>query len=199
MKIAILGGSFNPPHFGHLLVAEQIIGFNGIEEVWLMPCFIHPLGKKLAPAKDRLKMVKMLENKNIKVSLFEIRRRKISYTIDTLETISKKYSQHHFYWIIGSEQIKEFKKWRNYQELVKKYNFIVFPRDIIKPKEIIDELKKFFGKKAYTNFLPFFNQKMIVSNISSSMIRERIKKGQEIKYFVPEKVEFYIKKKKLYQ
>jgi nicotinate-nucleotide adenylyltransferase len=193
MKIAILGGSFNPPHFGHLLVAEQLLGFMGVNNVWLMPCFKHPFGKKILPAKHRLAMAMFLANHQIKVSDFEIKLNKTSYTIDTLESLSTTFPKDEFFWVIGSEQLDDLDKWKNWHELIKKYRLIVFPREI-STKKIKNKLLE-----DNRNLIPFYSDDVVVSNVSSTLIRDKIKKSQSLKHLVPEKVEKYIKKNHLYQ
>src|SRR3989338_4780717 len=107
MKIAVLGGSFNPPHYGHLMVASEVLK-RGFDEVWLMPCFKHAEEKPEIPAKHRLAMariaVKTLKNKRIKASGLEIRfLRKKNYTADTAWFLKKRFPRHEFSWIFGAE------------------------------------------------------------------------------------------------
>nr|MBP9719374.1 adenylyltransferase/cytidyltransferase family protein [Candidatus Levybacteria bacterium] len=91
MKIAILGGSFDPPHVGHLLVAQQIKRLLNIDQVWLMPTYSHPFNKSLSTSAHRLAMVKLLEDDTIKASSFEIQKKGVSYTIDTLKALTKEH------------------------------------------------------------------------------------------------------------
>lgn len=193
MKIAVLGGSFNPPHFGHLLVAEQLLGFMGVENVWLMPCFKHPFGKHILSAKHRLTMTKFLENHQIKVSNFEVKLNKTSYTVETLKFLSAAFPEDEFFWVIGSEQLNELNKWKNWRQLIKKYRLIIFPREISSKKI---ENRLLINNK---NLIPFYSENTVVSNISSTFVRDKIKKGQSLKHLVPEKVEKYINKNKLYK
>lgn len=199
MNIAILGGSFNPPHIGHALVANQLLELFPLDAIWLMPAYKHPFEKQMAPARDRLAMTRLLESRRIKTSVFEIERKGTNYTIDTLDALSKKYPQHTFYWIIGSDQLYEFKKWKNWKKLISSHNFIIFPRP--KMEETIENLvKKTFGFKTIPSNLRIANSKLLVeAEISSTIIRSRIKAGKSIKYMVPDKIEEYIKKHKLYE
>src|SRR3989344_8244194 len=107
MKIAVLGGSFNPPHYGHLMVASEVLK-RGFDEVWLMPCFKHAEEKPEIPAKHRLAMtriaVKTLQNKRIKASGLEIRfLKKTNYTADTVKLLKKRFPNDEFAWVFGSE------------------------------------------------------------------------------------------------
>ena len=166
MQIGVLGGSFDPPHIGHLLSAQQLVDFGFCGQVWLMPCFAHVWEKKLSPVKHRLRMTRFLENKKIKVSTLEIEQKKALPTIETLRLLKRRYPQHHFCWVIGGKSLLELPKWRDYEELIKNYYFLIVPEE---------------------------------GGISSSIIRERVKKGLSIKGFVPEEVEAYIKKHGLYK
>ncbi len=166
MQIGVFGGSFDPPHLGHLLSALQLISFSYCGQVWFMPCFAHVWGKKLSPVKHRLAMTKLLGNKDIKVSALEIEQKRAMPTIETFKIFKKRYPQHQFFWVIGEKTLEELPKWKDYRKLIKNYNFLIVPE---------------------------------VEDISSSIIRERVKKGLSIKGLVPEKVEAYIKRNKLYR
>lgn len=198
MKIAILGGSFDPPHIGHSLVALQIKEILKLDKIWLMPCFIHPFGKKLSSASHRLSMTKYLEDKNIKVSNFEIENKKVSYTIDTLNALSKKYKNDIFYWILSSEDLEDFQKWKNWKKIVEKYNLIIFPR---RPQiNLKEKVKKCLNLKSIPdNIIIVSLNKLITASVSSTIIRERVRKDLPIAYMVPEKVEQFIAVNKLYK
>ncbi len=165
MTIAVLGASFDPSHNGHLTIAENVLKSQKADKVILMPVNIHPFAKKLSNASHRLAMAKLLAGNNIEVSDLEIKRGKISYTIDTLNELKKLYPEDHFSWIIGSDQLEKFSKWKSWQYIVNDFGIIVAPRD---------------------------------NPVSSSEIRKKIKERKTIKNLVPEKVEEYIMKNKLY-
>src|SRR3989344_6583435 len=115
MNIAILGGSFDPPHNGHRAIAGEIKKQLGLDHVLLMPCYQHPFRKSLSQALDRLAMTKLLENDDIKISDFEVKQQTISYSVDTLTTLSEMFPQDTFSWILGSDQLIDFPKWKNWQ------------------------------------------------------------------------------------
>lgn len=189
MNIAILGGSFNPPHFAHQLIASQVLELAKQDQVWLVPCFAHPFVKKLTPAPHRLKMTRFLASKNILVSDIEIKQQKINYTIDTLNLLKSQYPKHRFSLIIGSDIVLQLPKWKNYQKLLKENNFIIFPRtNLPSPSPKIPNAKYLILNTPY----------LVTTNISSFLIRRRIKNNLSIKYLVPARVEEYIKKHKLY-
>jgi nicotinate-nucleotide adenylyltransferase len=198
MKIAILGGSFDPPHIGHLLVAQQVKKLLNIDQVLLMPTYSHPFQKSLIPAKHRLAMTKLLEDLTIKASDFEIAQQGVSYTIDTLKKLTHTFPQHSFYWISGSDQIQEFPKWKNWQELITTYKIIIYARN--QDKLIIEQQLKVILE---TDIIPqtiyiLPTKDLPTINISSSNIRERIKQNQSIRGLVPRNVEVYIQEHKLY-
>lgn len=162
--VAVLGGTFDPPHFGHLWLAKTTLATGLVDEVWLMPNFSHPWREPIAKAQDRLAMCQFLENKKIRASKIEIKRKGKSYTIDTVRELKIRY-HYDFFWLMGSDRLIDLNKWKRTRELLKETEFIVFPRMI---------------------------------KISSSKIRERVKKGQSISDLVPKEVEEYIRKHKLY-
>lgn len=96
MKVAILGGSFDPPHLGHILIARQVKEILGLDQVLLIPNFKHAFGKIQSPAKHRLAMTKLLEDDFIKVSESELQRKGISFTIDTLNILESEYPNNKF-------------------------------------------------------------------------------------------------------
>lgn len=194
MKIGILGGSFNPPHFGHLLASQQLVDFGFVDQIWLMPCFAHVWEKKLAPIKDRLQMCRFLENEKIKVSTFEIEQGRAIPTIETLELLEKKYLQHQFFWLIGQKSLQELSKWQEYKKLLKNYKFLVIPQNNNKLKIENCLPASLVGKLEIINH-PLW----ITSNLSSSVIRQRVKKGLSLRGFVPDHIAEYIKKHGLYQ
>lgn len=199
MKIAILGGSFDPPHMGHLLVAQQVKKFLNIDQIWLMSTYSHPFNKKLSPAKHRLSMVKLLEDETIKASDFEIQKKGVSFTIDTLKNLTKTYPQHVFYWVAGSDQIMDLPKWKNWEELIRNYKIIIYARDA--EKHIIEnEIKYILNLEQIPNSLFILATKDLPTmNISSSTVREKIKRHESIRGLVPKKVEEYILEHDLYK
>ncbi|NMB84356.1 nicotinate (nicotinamide) nucleotide adenylyltransferase [Candidatus Roizmanbacteria bacterium] len=200
MKIAILGGSFDPPHLGHWSVALQVKEMLKMDEVWLMPCASHPFNKKMSPANDRLAMTGFLvdEELGIKVSDFEIKKDKISYTVDTLDKLTRLFPDYQINWVIGSDQIKEFARWYHWQDIIERYPLIVFPRER-NHLNLGESFKKYTGLKKIPPSVIFLDQpEVIISTISSTAIKKRLVNNQSIRFFVPEKVEKYIREKKLY-
>lgn len=132
MKIAIVGGSFDPIHAGHIQMANYSIQTLKVDEVWFMPTSSTPLkNRNLTMNQQRLAMIDLVTQKNprFKVCTLELEREGKSYTYDTLNELKKVYPDHEFYWIIGNDQLMQFEKWYKADELVKMAHFVCFERD----------------------------------------------------------------------
>lgn len=188
MNIAILGGRFDPPHFGHLWAARQVLERGpDISEVWFMPTYIHPWKTSVADSRDRLTMVKHFEDEKIKVSSLEVEKGGTSYTVETVDILKQNNPNDTFYWIVGSDAISDFSKWRASQKLALKIPFLVFPRGGYPVKLMPAGMKLINGSD------------LVQTNLSSTHIRERIKQNLSIRGFVDREVEEFIKRKNLYK
>ncbi len=190
MKIALLVGAFNPPHIGHIWIAQQVLDFTDVDEVWLVPNFGHKYyginpHKKTAPAADRLAMTRYLESPRIKVSTLEVDHETTGQTIELLPLLPK---DHEFSFIIGSDQLPRFTEWHGYQELLAAMRFLVFPR-LGHP---VDPLQSGMQIVDHTEFL-------VTTDISSTKIRERVFSNLPIGDFVDPRVEQYIYDHGLYR
>ncbi len=200
MKIGILGGSFDPPHIEHWLIAEQVKDILGLDEVWIMPCCHHPLNKHLfSSSQNRYNMVKLMDHNKIRASDFEVKKGDPSYTIETLEALYEKHPNDQFFWIIGSDTLKDFQKWRRWQELVQKYYLVIFPRETFLEHLTEKVLRSLNLKSIPDNITILHSPELILTNLSSTLIRKRVKEGKSIKYLVTKEVEEYIKNNKLYK
>lgn len=187
MKIAILGGRFDPPHIGHFLVAQQVLDYRSdIDKVLLVPAFQHQWKPIIANPKDRLEMLKSFVTPRIEVSDAEIRRGGVSYSIDTIKTV-KEQTGAEIFWIVGSDILAEFNKWERAEKLLKLATFLIFPRDPYALPKTIPQ-----------GFEVIRSKKLLTTNFSSTLVRERIARGESIRNIVPESVEVYIKEHKLY-
>lgn len=206
MNIAILGGSFDPPHKGHIAVANRLLKLYHFDQAWLMPCYQHPfikpstksvLGKNLLASDKRLEMTKYLENGNVKVSDCEIRKKKISYTINTLRYLTQKRPKDKFFWVIGTDQVDNFTKWREWREIINNFKLIVVPRTGFKKAE--KELKNIAKLVVVPKNIVLIDRKRFPPiYISSTLTRKRIKEKKPISNLVPKRVENYIIQNKLY-
>ncbi len=191
MKIGIFGGSFNPPHYGHLLLGEFARDQYSLNKILFIPSFIppHKQYQSLASSEHRLVMLQIAieGNRFFQVSEIEIKRGQVSYTIDTVKQIEQQYPSADLFLIIGIDNLIDFYSWREPQELLDMVQLIVFNRPGYKFEDIPPTLK---------DAVQFVNAPLL--GISSSEIRRRVQAGRSIKYTVPQLVEEYIKKHSLY-
>ena len=192
MRIGIFGGSFDPIHTGHAIVAQYIISSGAVDRLWFMVSPVNPLKadkvRQVADT-DRLRMVEMVSRpmEGVETSAFEFSMPKPSYTVDTLNALQEKFPNDEFCLIIGGDNWEVFGKWRNSKEILAKYHVFVYPRlgykvDI--PNELKDRVTLIDAP---------------VIELSSTQIRERLAKGQSVRYYVPDKVLDYIERKHLYR
>jgi len=184
MKIGLFFGSFNPIHHGHLMVASFIANHTELKQIWLVvsPQNPHKTQSSLLNEYDRLHLAQLaVENDTqIKVSDIEFKLPKPSYTIDTLTYLQEKYPQHQFYVIMGSDSFKNLPKWKNFETLVKNYQFIVYSRPGF---DITEE---------YGADVTFLEAPML--ELSATLIRNNCKEGITIRYLVPEDVRLEIER-----
>lgn len=189
MKIGVFGGSFDPIHTGHAILANYIAQSGLVDELWLMVTRRNPLkDKTFASEQDRFEMARIVSDscEKVKASDFEFHLSMPSYTYKTLEGLKEKFPENQFKIIIGSDSLLTFNKWRNYENIVREFEIIVYPR----PHFPLPE-------KEPDNFT--FLKEVPLNGLSSSFVRECVKKGWNIEFFVPEKVREYIIQKKLYR
>lgn len=185
MKIGLFGGVFNPPHLGHLMIAQQVLDYTDIQEVWFLPNYGQlPRKPGVAPAADRLAMAKLLVLPKTNVSAIEIDNKLGGNTIDLLPFLPQ---EHSYTFIMGSDWLPGFTKWGKWEELITKLPFLVFPRDEYPPSPL------------YNNMTLLSHPNLVTSNISSTKIRARVATGLSIDQFVPEAVATYIKQHELYR
>ncbi len=215
MKFGILGGTFDPVHFGHLRTAEEVVETFELEKVYLLPSKMppHKKSKLITPFSERAYMIKLAieESKMLDILDIEGKRNGYSYTIDTLKYI---YSDPFFgknpeiYFILGSDAFLEIHTWKDYRKLFYYANFVVVERPGYNYKNIIKVLRRLciikdndFKNK---NVLPLITGKFIYilsvtfMDISSTKIRKLIRQKRSISFLLPEKVKDYILKKGLY-
>jgi nicotinate-nucleotide adenylyltransferase len=185
-KIGIFGGTFDPPHNGHLLMASEVLHHLDLDEVWFLPNQIppHKQGEAFSDSSHRIEMLKLAIESNpfFKLQLIEMERQGPSYTYDTMVLLRDKYPDHQFYFIIGADMVEYLPKWYKIDELVDIVQFtgvkrIGFHMETPYPVKFVD--------------VPEFE-------VSSTMIRERVDKHEPINYLIPEKVRSYIEENGLY-
>lgn len=196
-SIGILGGTFDPIHHGHLIVAERAREEFFLDKIILVPSALPPHKKveQVLDSKHRLKMVELAIQNNSKIELsdIEMQREGYSYTIDTIQQFRNNYDCD-IYFILGVDALMLIDTWKDYNKLLDICHFIVVTRpgyELNKEAECFTEISEDNWKKIHIINIP-------AMDISSSEIRKRIGKGNTIKYLLPETVEEYICKNSLY-
>ena len=190
-RIGIFGGSFDPPHIGHLIIAELARAELRLDQVIFVPAFVppHKEGSHASTAIDRLKMTALAATGHaaFRVSDIEIRRKGVSYTVDTVRAFKRRYRTATLFLIIGGDSLAQFLSWRAPDEIMSKVSLVVYHRSGFRPK--LGGLAK--GK------IHFVRGPLL--EISSTEIRKRIAAGKSIRYLVTDPVRAYIARRRLYQ
>lgn len=198
MKIGVIGGTFDPIHNGHLIVAEYARTSLNLDKLIFIPSGIHPFkdNKSITEPKKRVDMISLAidSNKYFEISPIEIHRKGTTYTIDTIMELKKEYNEDEIYFIIGSDIIFEIEKWKSFEELIQLCKFILLYRPGKEEDHIDKKIEELYS--AYK--IQFEKVKSPLIEISSTEIRARVKNKLSIKYLVPESVEEYILKNNLY-
>jgi nicotinate-nucleotide adenylyltransferase len=202
MRIGILGGTFNPPHYGHLLAAESARECFGLQKVLFIPSGNppHKSRNELADAEDRFSMVEEAVRTNpwFEASRIEIDRHGPTYSVDTLKELKAEYGEGTcFYFIIGTDIVNELVTWKEYEKVFAMCEFIEVTRpdtEADRQAERSQRIRQLTGDGR----LRISTIRIPRLEISSTDIRERVTAGRSIKYMTPEGVEEYIKKNRLY-
>ncbi len=200
-RIGIMGGTFNPVHNGHLLLAQEAREQYALDKVWFLPAKRPPHKEKDEIVEDdvRLEMLKLAIEGNpaFSVSLLEMQRTKeLTYTYDTMMELKKTYPEFEFYFMIGQDSLFCLHKWSHYEELLRGMAFLVAPRGGEKQgmeemKEIISLYEEKYRARIGLIDMPFIE-------ISSTDIREKAKTGRAVKYYLPDCVEEFIRTHHIY-
>jgi|TARA_X000000368_G_scaffold227095_1_gene179246 nicotinate-nucleotide adenylyltransferase len=191
LKICLFGGTFDPPHIGHLLIAQTVCEAEGFDKVIFIPANRSPSKKVATVQKNRVEMLELAVegNPNFEISDLEIRRGGISYTIDTLRAFKDQIvsDDDEISFMVGSDSLLDFKNWKEAKEIIKMCNIIVAIRPGFRPSDIPSWL---LHGIQFAN-IPRFE-------ISSSNIRKRWIEDKTIRYMVTLPVWEYINKHNLY-
>ncbi|MCK4694644.1 MAG: nicotinate (nicotinamide) nucleotide adenylyltransferase [Candidatus Cloacimonetes bacterium] len=183
MKIGLLGGSFNPIHNGHIALANAAYNTLKLDKILFLPSGNHPLKRndEILPFKTRFKLIKtVLENyPQFKVSDLDSQYENLSYTDELIKRLKMQFPDDEFFFIVGTDIIKELPLWHNWHWLLNNVNIVVANRP--------DTNKTTWKNLDYLNKLNFIEMKPV--NVSSNMIREKIKRGESISGLVLEEVE----------
>ncbi len=195
MAIALYGGSFDPIHIGHLITATNAVETYNLDKVIFIPSHITPLKDRDLEASDtdRFEMIQRSIKNNSKfiVSDYEINNDGVSYSYNTVKYFKDNYRDEKIYFIIGTDRAKDLKKWYNIEELSKLVTFIFVARDGEKLEDIVEK----------DGFYKGIDYEIMISpiiEISSSLIRNRIKQNKKIDYMVTDECKSYIEELSLY-
>ena len=198
--LAIMGGTFNPIHYGHLLSANQVRYDLNCDKVLFIPAFKSPykVGVETLAAEHRFKMVQLAISNNdfFGVSDIEIKRRGVSYTVDTLAEIKKNYPSEELYFIAGVDAVIGITGWKNWKVILDMCSVIAVSRPGCKIEDLWQTFDS-MGDNAYKEKIIFMD--VLYIPISSSEIRKRVRNGEPIKYMLPDSVEKYIEYNGLYR
>lgn len=197
-KLGILGGTFDPVHYGHLSIAEEARVQLGLEKVLFIPAGkpYFKLDWEIAPASDRLAILRLATQDNpcFEVSTFETERSGITYTVGTLEELRRRYGGGwEFYFILGWDAVNDFLSWHQPERIIGMAYIVAATRPGYKPN--FSSLEAALPE-AKGRIIPM---KLPVLGVSSTEIRRRVREGKSIRYLVPEAVRCYIEEHGLYR
>ena len=191
MKIGIFGGSFDPIHSGHAIIANYASQWMGLDEVWLMVSPQNPFKQNsdLSPEESRCEMAELVAGdcRNVKVSRFELTLPRPSYSYRTLSLLKKEHPEDEFTLIIGSDNWQEFGRWRDNEKIIEEFDILIYPR----PGYEIDASALPPGVRIMDEAPQVF--------ISSTFVRQSVKEGKNVNFFIPPRVYEYIRKHNLYR
>lgn len=196
--IAIFGGSFNPPINSHIYLAKQIIDkCSKIEKLVFVPVSTKYQKQELIEDKHRYNMLEIIckKEEKLEVSDIELKSERQLYTIETLDFFKQKYKENDIYFVMGTDNLKEIETWKEWERLLTEYKIIVLERENDNLESIIQNNK----------LLTKYKESLIKINgiskifLSSTMIRNKIKNGEDTEEFIDKEVFEYIKQNKLYR
>ena len=192
-RIGLFGGTFDPVHNGHLIIAETIRDRCKLDKIFFIPANIHPLkdNHTIQSARHRLKMLRLAVAKNtgFAVSAFELNRPEVSYSIDTVRHFRSQFPppSHALFFLLGADNVNQFHLWKSPDALVQLCRFIAFRRPGF---QLASEAQR------YISHFDFVDAPLL--EISATTIREQVKQGFSIRYLVPAALEKYIYANALY-
>jgi len=197
MNIGLYFGTYNPIHVGHLIIANHMVDYTALDQVWLVVSPQNPFKKKTSLLKDyhRLALVNIAieGNEKLKSSNIEFDLPKPSYTIDTLTYIKEKHPEHNFSIIMGEDNLRNFHKWKNYEQILENYEVFVYPR-------VLTEKEEESTTAALTNHPKITIVKDApLMKISASFVRKALKNKKDVQYLLSEAVYTYLKEMHFYE
>ncbi len=190
-RIALFGGTFDPPHHGHLVVAQDVVEALELDALYFVPAGMppHKRDEPMSPARLRLEMVRAAVRDDLRLhaSGIEVRREGPSYTVDTLRELEGRPGSGRLFFVMGVDQFAELHTWKEPEEVARLARLVVITREGDDP-ESVDP-----GVDVAYDFVPVTR-----IDISSTRIRERVREGRPIRYLVPEAVRRIIERQRLY-
>ncbi len=211
-RVGLFGGTFNPIHLGHLRGAEEIWQAFQLDEVVFIPSSIppHKATEKVTDAEHRMEMVKLATSSNphFSTSDLELSRPGRSFSIDTLRCFQER-RENVFFFILGGDAFVEIETWKDFKNLFSLCHFIVMTRPGSQksissspfPETLIPDFRYDPGERAWTHLTGHrvYFKEISFLDISSTLVRELIEKGETVRYLIPAEVEAYIQKHGLYR
>lgn len=199
-RIGIMGGTFDPIHYGHLLIAENAASQYSLNEVWFMPTghSPHKMQTGISEALHRCEMIEQAisDNPIFQLSRFEIESEETNYTYRTLEHLRALYPENDFYFILGGDSLKDLENWREPERILKTAYVLAAIRDDIEGSEFLKQIEHLNKKYSALGVFPLTTPNF---SVSSRNIRDLVKKQKTIRYMLPEGVREYIDRHALYQ
>lgn len=192
MNIFLFGGAFDPPHLGHQQIVTSLIEQQLADQVWLVPTGQHQFDKSMLPAEHRLEMIERLEQnlpqdirKQVKTEKFEIENSGPSRSYLTLQRLSQRNPEDNFFWVIGSDNLSQFHRWYQYQQLLTEFLVYVYPR------------RGYPMQPLYTGMVPLVGVEQIA--VSSRLVRNKLQRGENLEAVMAPSVLEYIQQQGLYR
>ena len=189
-RIGIFGGTFDPPHLAHLIIADQALHQLELDKVIFVPAYLPPHKEKGAegtPSQRYAMLEKAISGcREFDVTSIEIDRKGVSYTIDTLRHIKTKFRNANLFLIVGGDNYRQLENWKSANEIRKLVTFVVYNRA---------NSPIAMGRRQQRRVVPLKGAQL---DISSTMIRYRVNRGESIRFLVPASVELFIRRHKLY-
>ena len=199
MKIGIFGGTFDPVHIGHLIIAERFCEIMCLDKCLFVPTYLSPFKTEqnpIIPIEIRLKLLELAIRTNplFEIEDYEIKSQQISYTIDTINFLQAKYPADELYLLIGADQAKDFHLWKDFKEIMSILHLCVAKRGIDYELNVYP-----FELYLNNNSKQIYKLNTPIIEISSTEIRERIKEGKTVEYLLSANVYNFIKDNNIYK
>lgn len=200
MKLGVYGGSFDPVHYGHLLLAETCREACGLDEVWLVPNANppHKRGATLTPVRQRLEMLELAlgDAPGLRVSAIEAERDGLSYTVETLEQLHRERPERELYFLMGADSLQDLPTWREPERICQLATLLIVGRPGMSIPDL-SVLEQYLAPDRIDAVRRHYVEMPLIA-LSSTDLRQRIRSGKSIRFRTPRAVEEYIRYHHLY-